>query len=354
MGRRLLRVLPLIALLAVCAGCASTPAVMRLENTASAQDAVWPPAPDVPRYRLVGQLTGEGNFSRKTEARGVGRRMLGWLAGLVTGPEVPRVLQRPQSGFTDAQGRVYVTDVSRAAIYVFDAPAGRMRVWEQADQRARFDTPVGIVPGRDGEILVADAELKRIVRLDDDGRPLGAFGQGELARPVGLARDAAGGRVFVADAQADMVVIFNDAGERIGAIGRRGEGAGEFNSPTYVSYTGGRLLVADTLNARIQIFDSAGEYVGQFGRRGLYVGDFTRPKGVAADSDGNIYVVESYYDYLLVFSQRGELLLPIGGTGSGNGEFFLPAGVWIDDHNQVYVADTYNGRVMVFQYLGGT
>lgn len=353
MGCRL-RALSIVGLLALCAGCASTPSVMSFENTAAPEGEVWPPAPDVARYRLVGQLTGEANFSRDDEAQGLGRRMLGWLAGMVTGREVPRVMQRPQSGFTDAEGRVYVTDVSRAAVFVFDAPAGRIRVWDQADQRARFDTPVGIAPGRAGEILVADAELRRIVRLDADGRPLGAFGQGELLRPVGLARDAAGGRVFVADAQADSVVIFNDAGERIGTIGRRGEGPGEFNSPTYLSYAGGQLLVADTLNARIQIFDAAGEYVAQFGRRGLYVGDFTRPKGVAADSDGNIYVVESYYDYLLVFNGRGELLLPIGGTGSGNGEFFLPAGIWIDDRNQVYVADAFNGRIMVFQYLGGT
>jgi DNA-binding beta-propeller fold protein YncE len=352
--RRRLRAASVIGLLALCAGCATTPSVMRFENTAGGEGEVWPSAPDVPRYRLVGQLTGESNFAKDDAAQGVGKRMLGWLVGLVTGEQAPRVLQRPQSGFTDAEGRVYVTDVSRGAVYVFDAPAGEMRVWEKADQRARFDTPVGIAPGRNGEILVADAELRRVVRLSAGGQAVGAFGQGELVRPVGLARDAAGGRVFVADAQADAVVIFNDAGERIGTIGRRGEGPGEFNSPTYLAYAGGRLLVADTLNARIQMFDAAGEYLGQFGRRGLFIGDFTRPKGVAADTDGNIYVVESYYDYLLVFNQHGELLLPIGGTGSGNGEFFLPAGIWIDDRNQVYVADAFNGRVMVFEYLGGT
>lgn len=353
MGRRL-RAAGIIGLLALCAGCATTPSVMRFENTAAPEGEVWPSAPDVPRYRLVGQLTGEDNFTKANETQGVGRRMLGWLVGLVTGQQVPRILQRPQSGFVDAAGRVYVTDVSRAAVYVFDAPAGQLRVWDKADQRTRFDTPVGIAPGRNGEILVADAELKRIVRLSAGGEPLGAFGQGELVRPVGLARDAEHGRIFVADAQADTVVIFNDAGERIGAIGRRGEGPGEFNSPTYLSYSAGRLLVTDTLNARIQIFNAEGEYVGQFGRRGLYVGNFTRPKGVATDKDGNIYVVESYYDYLLVFNQQGELLLPIGGTGSGNGEFYLPAGLWIDDRNQVYVADAFNGRIMVFQYLGGT
>lgn len=352
--RRLRAASLLLGLLALCAGCATTPSVMRFVNTAAPADEVWPPPPEVPRYRLVGQLTGEANFSKDTAAQGVGRRMLGWLVGLVTGEQAPRVLQRPQSGFTDAEGRIYVTDVSRAAVYVFDLPAGELRVWEKADQRVRFETPVGIAPGRNGEILVADADLRRVVRLSAGGQPVGAFGQGELVRPVGLARDAAGGRIFVADAQADAVVIFNDAGERIGTLGRRGEGPGEFNSPTYVAFDGRHLLVTDTLNARVQIFDGAGEYLGQFGRRGLFVGDFTRPKGIASDKDGNIYVVESYYDYLLVFNRQGELLLPIGGTGSGYGEFFLPAGIWIDDRDQVYVADAFNGRIMVFQYLGGT
>lgn len=351
---RVLRTALISVLVALCAACATAPSQLRLETAAGVDAEVWPPAPETPRYRLVGQLTGEDNFVKQDKAQGVGRRVFGWLVGLAVGRQAPRVLQRPQSGFADAEGRVYVTDVSRAAVYVFDAPSGRLLVWDKADLHTRFDTPVGIAPGGNGEILVADAELGRIVRLGAGGQPLGAFGLGELRRPVGVARDAELGRIFVADAQADAVVIFSDSGERIGSIGRRGEGPGEFNSPTYLSYADRRLFVADTLNARIQIFDDDGEYVGQFGRRGLFVGDFTRPKGVAVDKDGNVYVVESYYDYLLVFNQQGELLLPIGGTGSGIGEFYLPAGIWVDDRDQVYVADAFNGRIMVFQYLGGT
>ncbi len=73
---------------------------------------------------------------------------------------------------------------------------------------------------------------------------------------------------------------------------------------------------------------------------------------MAVDKDGNIYVVESYYDYLLVFNREGELLLPIGGSGYDIGQFYLPAGVWVDENNYVYVADTFNGRVMIFEYLG--
>jgi DNA-binding beta-propeller fold protein YncE len=93
--------------------------------------------------------------------------------------------------------------------------------------------------------------------------------------------------------------------------------------------------------------------VRTIGRRGLYVGNLSRPKGVAADSDGNVYVVEGYFDYLLVFNGEGEFLMPIGGTGQGSGSFFLPAGVWVDANNRVFVADMFNGRVAIFQFLGG-
>jgi DNA-binding beta-propeller fold protein YncE len=71
------------------------------------------------------------------------------------------------------------------------------------------------------------------------------------------------------------------------------------------------------------------------------------------DDEGNLYVVESYYDHLLIFDGEGRLLLPIGGTGKQPGQFYLPAGVWTDTHDRVYVADMFNGRVSVFQFLGG-
>ena len=87
--------------------------------------------------------------------------------------------------------------------------------------------------------------------------------------------------------------------------------------------------------------------------RGLYVGNLVRPKGVAADDEGNIYVIESMHDTLLVFDRQGRLLISIGGTGQDVGRFYLPAGVWVDRHNRVFIADMYNGRVAVFQFLGG-
>ena len=314
-------------------------------------EQVWPPPPDIPRYRFVGQLTGEENFQGDRDSQGVGRKVFGWLVGLMSGQQTPVVLQRPQSGYTDPQGRVYVTDVSRAAVYVFDQVEGALLVWEMAETGVRFKTPLGIVSGPGKEILVVDADLAQVVRLNNKGKPMGVFGKEVLKRPVGIARDAERGRVYVSDSKAHNIKVFDDNGKFLHEIGMRGEGLGEFNAPTYMTFANDRLYVTDTLNSRVQIIDRDGDVIRSLGRRGLYLGDLPRPKGVAADSDRNIYVVESYYDHLLIFSDKGEFLLPIGGTGSRIGEFYLPAGVWTDGHDRVYVADSFNGRIMVFQYL---
>ena len=159
----------------------------------------------------------------------------------------------------------------------------------------------------------------------------------------------------MADTYAHDIKVFDAAGILVRVIGQRGEGPGEFNFPTHLAFARGQLYVTDTLNSRVQVFSASGDLLGNrgFGTRGLYLGNLVRPKGVGVDSEGNIYVVESYYDSLLVFSERGEFLLPIGGTGTATGRFYLPAGVWVDARNRVFVADMFNGRVVLFQFLGG-
>lgn len=340
-----------LALWLTLAGCAAPPQFAFLAPEESAR--VWPRRDltgEVPRYRLVGELIGEPNFKRG-EA-GALKRALRWLAG-ADERDQPTVLQRPQSGMVDARGRVIVTDVSRAALLVFDLAAGRLDVWSAAGGDERFLAPIAVAAGRDGETLVTDAELARVVRLDADGRPLGAIGAGVLKRPTGIARDAARGEIYVADTHAHDIKVFADDGRLLRTLGRHGALAGEFNFPTHLAFANDELHVADAMNARVQVLDRAGQPWRTFGTRGLYVGNFVHPKGLAVDGDGNVYVVESFYDHLLVFDRDGRFLMAIGGTGKGVGQFYLPAGVWTDANNRVYVADMFNGRVVVFQFLGG-
>lgn len=354
--QQLLRV-ALLGLVLLVVGCAeTTPKVFSITNVTQGAPKVWPAPPEQPRYRYVGELTGEENFgSAETEKAGnFAVKALKWLVGLVGSNREPDVLQRPQSGMVDAEGRVYVTDISRQAVYVFDKPAGKLEIWDRANEGAPFKAPIGIAQGAKGEILVADAELGRVFRLDSKGKAAGEFGEGILRRPTGLARDAQRGRIYVADTYGHDIKVFSDDGALVQTIGRRGEGDGEFNFPTHLTFAAGQLYVTDTMNSRIQIFDTEGKILHKFGERGLYIGNLVRPKGVALDSQGNIYVIESFYDNLLVFDSSGRTLLALGGTGKEVGKFYLPSGVWTDSHDQIYVADMFNGRILVLQFLGGS
>lgn len=335
-------------------GCAGQPEVFRISELPDRRDGdwpVWPKGEQVPRFVYVGDLTGEQNFVPADDGAGA-RGFLAWLVGLGRQVREPVVLRRPQGVAEGNDGRIWVADVSRQAVFQFDTVAGTLQVFEMADANRRFVAPVGVAPLPDGGAVVSDAELGILVFLSGEGEPRKVVGTGLFERPTGLVFDPLTGRLFVADTAADTVKVIDREGGLLYTIGREGKEAGQLNSPTYIALSGDRLYVTDTLNARIQVFDKEGEFISSFGERGLYVGNLTRPKGVAVSEDGLIYVIESYYDYLLVFDLDGRLLLPIGGTGQRPGQFYLPSGVWAGQGGRVYVSDMFNGRVAVLQFLG--
>jgi len=357
-GERFVRWLGVLLVAALLAGCATERGVLNfgMDPALEANRPMWP-SPDsgeTPRYAYAGQLTGEQNF-RDPEEKNTGfRAFLHWLGGLFDENAPPVILQRPQAGAVDAEGRIFVADASRQAVYVFDKEKGQLDVWEGAVDTMHFVSPTGIALGEAGEIFVADSELGLVARLNRKGETQNAIGRGELRRPVGVAFDAALRQLYVVDTYAHDIKVFDIGGRLLRTIGQRGDRPGEFNFPTYLAFAKGELYVTDTMNARVQVLEAeTGKPKLVIGQQGLRVGNLVRPKGVSVDSEGNIYVVESYYDHLLVFNSKGEFLMPIGGTGQDIGKFYLPSGVWVDALDRVFVADMFNGRVILFQFLGG-
>lgn len=343
----------LLILSSFLVGCGETHYLLRYD--APEKEVQWPALPDKPRYSFVGYLTGEDNL-KAVDGGGAGEaigRFFKALVGLGSESVRVRTLLRPQSGTVDALGRVIVTDAARQALFVFDEKQGKLSIWKGATDSYNFVSPVGVDVARNGDILVADSELQRIIRLDAQGNPQSELGLKGLERPTGLAIDVASGRIYVSDTGAHNIKVYADDGALVQVIGQAGIKAGEFNTPTHISFVSGLLYVTDTFNARVQVFDSKGQFVRALGSRGLNMGNLVRPKGVTADSDGNVYIIESFHDYLLVYDQDRRFLMPIGGSGNSVGQFYLPAGVWSDGRDRIYVADMYNRRVAIFQYLQG-
>ena len=82
------------------------------------------------------------------------------------------------------------------------------------------------------------------------------------------------------------------------------------------------------------------------GGRGYGRGQFAGPRGVATDSDGNIYVGDSGNSRIQKFSPRGEFLASLGSAGNGDGELREPNGLAIDHAGDIFVADASNHNLI--------
>jgi sugar lactone lactonase YvrE len=78
---------------------------------------------------------------------------------------------------------------------------------------------------------------------------------------------------------------------------------------------------------------------------------FKNPRGIAIDSENNIYVVDSGNSQVKKFDSTGKFLLLWGSVGTGYGQFKNPAGIFADQ-NYIYVADTGNARIQKFDKSG--
>ncbi len=75
---------------------------------------------------------------------------------------------------------------------------------------------------------------------------------------------------------------------------------------------------------------------------------FSDPSGLAVDSDGNLYVLDSGNDRIQKFSSENRFLKETGTAGGGEGEFNQPADLALDAQGNIYVVDTWNHRVQKF------
>lgn len=331
--------------LVLFASACRAPAPTQVAEEAPAAALVWPSPPAEPRIRYLRSVSRPNEWGI---AKPFLRRMMDALIG--RGEEH---FIRP-TGVAEHDGVLYVADPGAQALWILDSVQNRFVKVMQVREEA-LASPVAVAVRPDGAVFVADTWLRKVFLLDREGKLIRVAAEKGLARPAGLAYDAATQRLYVVDSAAHRISAFDPDGTLIRTWGRRGIRDGEFNHPTHLALDpAGRVLVNDALNFRVQAFDREGRFLWKLGRHGDGSGDFAAPKGLAADSEGHVYVVDALFDTVQIFERGGSLLLAFGERGTRAGQFWLPGGLFVTPQNRIYVTDTYNQRVQVFVVGGDT
>jgi len=133
----------------------------------------------------------------------------------------------------------------------------------------------------------------------------------------------------------------------IGDFSHRGVRAGEFDSPAGVAVdSSGNLFVVDTANSRVQRFDPNGKHIEDWAATpGSDRGQFRNPLRAAFNREGILWISDTDNHRLQSFDTRGGPLSEFGSLGQGPGQFSHPIGLAFDPAGNMWVADSGNHRI---------
>ena len=102
----------------------------------------------------------------------------------------------------------------------------------------------------------------------------------------------------------------------------------------------------------IKIFDSKGKFITMWGVPEAAEGKFKYPAFIAVDGSGNAYVTDQSSHCIHKLDAQGKYLKSWGSKGTGDGQFDTPEGIAVDKSGNVYVCDRQNSRIQKFDSDG--
>jgi len=326
---------------------------------------VFPAPPAVARVQYLDYFSAEkpdlsvGKKKEKPKQSWMDR-MAGVSPDAKNNPDAPKKrfqLLTPYGIAVDSKGMLYVADAKVGAIFIFNPETSDLDMIKHG-VHAKFGTILGLVMDDNDDLFVSDGELHHILVFNAKHEVLTSFGDDVLVDPNGLALDLENRFLYVADTGLDQILVFDaDSHRLLRRIGTTGKNhtltdIGNFSKPTNVAVdSDGNVYVSDTWNDRVEVFDADGTFIRTWGKNGDGPGEFARPKGIAIDPDGHVWVADAMLNRIQVFTSDGRYLLGFGGFGMLPGQFQSLTGLAIDKNNRVFTSEHMLGRVQMYRYV---
>ncbi len=276
--------------------------------------------------------------------------------------EITGDLSSPSGIAFDAKDNMFVVDSKNSRVQKFDKAGNPVMAFGsqgRGDGLFNFDEVGGVAVDKEGNVYVANSDNPShgdplsepsIQVFDNNGNFLRKFGDttvegGRLLWPLDLAFDSKGN-----------LYVLDDARNRVNKFDSNGNLVKWWQAPSTdnLAVDSEDNIYITTYNTNTVVkYDSEGNQLDS-----PIVATFSRPLGVTVDNQDNIYIIDGWlkeypgvdsHPRVQKFDKYGRLLGSITGPpGSDEGEFLGPGYLALDSEGNLYVSDSYSNRVLKF------
>jgi sugar lactone lactonase YvrE len=271
------------------------------------------------------------------------------------------------AGVAVVGNHIFVLDTNRGRVLTVAADGQLARIFESDPDGGMSVAHAVAMTAHDGAVFVAAPLFGSVVQLSTAGQVKGVIQPllpkaAQPFRPGGIAVTTRGD-IWLSDSNNDRVVLVSGTGTPLATIGNwtadaGGSGPGttgglaldtiSLDKPGGIAIDSiGRLWVVDTGNHEVKEYSSRGTFLRAIGRDALL-----NPQDIAIDASDRIFVTDQALREVRVFGADGVFLGSIGkseaiGGGSGGAGLEYPRGIAISG-DRIYVMDRLSG-MFVFE-----
>lgn len=245
-------------------------------------------------------------------------------------------------------GDVFVTDAGNCRVQRFDANGAYVSQFgSEGIGPGQFINPTGIALGASGDVLVTDQNRVQVFTTGGAyvrgwGTNGSANGQFRIASAVVVDAD---GFVYVCDRLNQRIQKFTSDGTWLASLGGPGTAVGPLSCDLgFAISPAGTLLEADAVSLDVVELTRTGELV----RR--WRGGITIPYGLGVGPDGEVFVTDKATQRASMFDPLGGPLASWGGYGMQATQFQSIGGIAAGSDGSLYVLDYWVGKVRKYVY----
>lgn len=136
--------------------------------------------------------------------------------------------------------------------------------------------------------------------------------------------------------------------EFVNTFGEYGNLLNQFCSPRSIFLSENNLLwICDTKNSRVQVFNKSGEFQFSLTHDGM-----NSPCGLAQDSIGNTYVIDSEDCKVRVFDKENNFIYDFAGKTGTENALYSVSSIFISNDDRIYICDYESSTVKMYDKEG--